>query len=479
MKRFASLTTGLLTIMILSHCSNPAPSKKAIQKTTTDSISHMVTLSIDSGLVKTAFQDLFFYYHDSLANTHGFAVNSTTVNFSLVAPALLILADAKQTPYLIYPGEKITMRYPGTDSLQMIIPGNKERTNELNFFRKLVQKTGSVWYAMSFMPYLRKVANLSQMHELEVVIGEIKNTRLEFLNSYSQQSALSETFFKIASHTIKSTAIRDSLILYNINRDMLIKQGLYKQLATNKAASINRLGFMPFAQFYSAGVDLVSSVAGTAETSGFAAVFDFVDKNFTGLTKDFLLARTMSSASKNQVQIAKSDLDKFNAICADKGYRDQIKKILSDNSIAFVYAKGSNKLLSPYDKTVQDLDAVISKQKGKLILFDFWASWCAPCRREIPYAEQLKKNYKDKNIVFITISTDSDINGWKKAAREEGLVSENDFLLLNSDHAAFVKRYNINMIPRYMLIGKDGKVLSDDAPRPSDLKLKELINRYL
>lgn len=77
---------------------------------------------------------------------------------------------------------------------------------------------------------------------------------------------------------------------------------------------------------------------------------------------------------------------------------------MSDNNKAFVYAKGSNKLLSLDGKTVQDLKEVIAKYKGKLVLFDFWASWCIPCREEMPHSSTLKKEYKDKYIVFVTIS---------------------------------------------------------------------------
>ncbi len=134
-------------------------------------------------------------------------------------------------------------------------------------------------------------------------------------------------------------------------------------------------------------------------------------------------------------------------------------------------------LLSADGKTVQDLSAVISTYKGKIVLLDFWASWCNPCREEMPYTNILKKEYAGKTIVFITISTDSNISDWQKANKEESLGNENSFLFLNADQASFVKHYNINSIPRYLLLGKDGKVISDDAPRPSDPKLKIFFNK--
>lgn len=389
---------------------------------------------------------------------------------------------------MVYPGEKINIRYSGTDSLQMYIQGNTKRTNELDFFRKLVQKTGNVSYFLPSMPYQRKVDNLEKIHDLEKTIHILKNNRLQFLTLYTKQFPVSNSFIKIAVHCIKSTAIRDSLLLYHNNREMLIKQNLYRQFATAKVASLNHIGFMPYPMYYQACVDLVSMAVGTSRfdidgignnSSDFVKSFDFIEKNFAGLPKSFLMAKALYSGNINKVPISKSYLNKFNTQCQNKGYLDLVHKKLNDNSKSFAYAKGSNKLLAMDGKTVQDLSAVISKHKGKLILFDFWASWCSPCRQEMPSATLLKKKYKGRNIAFVIISTDAEVNDWQKAAKEESLESDNNFLLLNADQASFVKRYNINSIPRYILIGKDGKVLSEDAPRPSDQKLKELINQYL
>jgi thiol-disulfide isomerase/thioredoxin len=130
-------------------------------------------------------------------------------------------------------------------------------------------------------------------------------------------------------------------------------------------------------------------------------------------------------------------------------------------------------------KTIKDMQTVIAQYKKKLILLDFWASWCSPCRVEMPYLDRLKKNFKDKNIVFVCISTDKQTNDWLKASKEESLVNNNDFLFLNFHSSQFAQLYKINTIPRYILIDAKGKIINDDTPRPSDPKLKELINRNL
>jgi thiol-disulfide isomerase/thioredoxin len=128
---------------------------------------------------------------------------------------------------------------------------------------------------------------------------------------------------------------------------------------------------------------------------------------------------------------------------------------------------------------IQNLNFIISKYEGKIILLDFWASWCVPCRVELPYSKNLSKSYLEKDIVFIYISIDKKKENWINASNDEQLEKNNSYLLLDPDNSPFIKKYNLFSIPRYMLIGRDGKILNDNAPRSSDIKLKSLIDMNL
>lgn len=479
------MVAGILTIMMFSFSVDRYTSDKIFKNTTSDSLNHTVLFSIDNP-AGGKIAGLHFYYLDSLA--HGRMPNISTKDSKvpLNTSTLLIEANTQQTPFLVYPGEKINIRYAGSDSTQMYIQGNAKRTNELHFFRKLVQKTGNIYYGFTLMPYHKKVNTLTNLHDLEKTINTVKNSRLQFLNAYYRQFPVSDGFVKIAANCIKSTAITDSLLLYYNNRSLLNEQNLYKTLVISKTAGIRNIGFMPYPMYYVTCLNLIAMAMGgpphdaiSGTSSSFTKRFDFIEKTFTGVTKDFLLANALYSANLNRVPISKDYLNKFNVQCIDKEYKALVEKKLNDHSISTTYAKGSNKLLAIDGKTVQDLNVVIKQHKNKLILFDFWASWCGPCRKEMPSSVLLKKKYEGKKIVFVAISTDANINDWQKAAKEEALVNGDSFLLLNADQASFIKHYKINAIPRYILIGKDGKILSDDAPRPSDPKLKVLINQYL
>ncbi|WP_027137981.1 TlpA family protein disulfide reductase [Gaetbulibacter saemankumensis] len=115
--------------------------------------------------------------------------------------------------------------------------------------------------------------------------------------------------------------------------------------------------------------------------------------------------------------------------------------------------------------------------KGKYVYIDVWATWCAPCKREIPFLKELEKEYHDKNIEFVSISVDKQDtkDKWKKMVTEkelEGvqLIADNDF------SSKFVTDYKITGIPRFILLDPQGNIVKASAPRPSDSALKELFN---
>jgi thiol-disulfide isomerase/thioredoxin len=120
----------------------------------------------------------------------------------------------------------------------------------------------------------------------------------------------------------------------------------------------------------------------------------------------------------------------------------------------------------------------LSDYKGKFVYLDIWATWCGPCKAEIPYLKELEKEFKGKNIEFISISVDN-IDGrrgsyesWKKMVEEQQLggvqlFADNDF------NSKFIRDYNINGIPRFILIDPQGNIVSADAIRPSNPSIRD------
>jgi len=129
-------------------------------------------------------------------------------------------------------------------------------------------------------------------------------------------------------------------------------------------------------------------------------------------------------------------------------------------------------------KDVNDKDVSFSDLKGKVVYIDFWAMWCSPCKREIPYLKKLEKELHGKDIVFVSVSMDKPKlnNKWKQFVKDQKLTGV-QLIATDAFNTKLAKDYKINSIPRFILFDKEGKVIDGDAKRPSDPKLKkQLIN---
>lgn len=122
----------------------------------------------------------------------------------------------------------------------------------------------------------------------------------------------------------------------------------------------------------------------------------------------------------------------------------------------------------------------LESMKGKYVYVDVWATWCGPCRVEIPHLKQIEEKYHGKKIEFVSISIDAkkDHEKWKKFVTDQNLGGVQ--LFADSDWSSeFVQSYGINSIPRFLLIGPDGTVVDADAPRPSSPEIVPLLDKLL
>ncbi|NND52071.1 MAG: TlpA family protein disulfide reductase [Flavobacteriaceae bacterium] len=113
--------------------------------------------------------------------------------------------------------------------------------------------------------------------------------------------------------------------------------------------------------------------------------------------------------------------------------------------------------------------------KGKYVYVDVWATWCGPCKREIPYLKEVEAKYHNNNIEFVSTSIDKakDHSAWVEMVKDKELggiqlFADNDW------NSKFVTDYAIEGIPRFLLIDPEGNIVTADAPRPSDPKLVKL-----
>jgi thiol-disulfide isomerase/thioredoxin len=101
----------------------------------------------------------------------------------------------------------------------------------------------------------------------------------------------------------------------------------------------------------------------------------------------------------------------------------------------------------------------LSNLRGNLVLLDFWASWCAPCRKENPALVELYKKYKGDGFTIMSVSFDTDKEKWKSAIIADKLTWSNHVSDLGGWNSKVGKIYKVNSVPFTVLIDKDGKII--------------------
>ncbi len=120
----------------------------------------------------------------------------------------------------------------------------------------------------------------------------------------------------------------------------------------------------------------------------------------------------------------------------------------------------------------------LSDFKGKVVVVDVWATWCGPCKGELPFLKKLEEEMHGKDVVFIGVSLDEakDKQKWIDFVKKEDLKGVQ---LHASGWSQIARDYVIKGIPRFMLFDKKGNVVTENAPRPSNPMLKKMIEEEL
>lgn len=198
---------------------------------------------------------------------------------------------------------------------------------------------------------------------------------------------------------------------------------------------------------------------------------------FSAKAKEYLLYVYLN-------RIAKTDSQKLSTyISIFKKYSND-QKLIENFENAFLVdiealkQNTSEVVLYDENKKATRLSAIIEANKGRIIYIDFWASWCAPCRAAFPSSRKLHEEFKEKEIVFLYLSTDANFEAWKKANQFEKLT-ENSYFIINPKTSEYLKKLAIDFIPRYVLINSNGEISNPKAPSPDSEKIKQELNGLL
>ncbi|HIP35890.1 MAG TPA: AhpC/TSA family protein [Crocinitomix sp.] len=130
-------------------------------------------------------------------------------------------------------------------------------------------------------------------------------------------------------------------------------------------------------------------------------------------------------------------------------------------------------LQNPEGKTIK-----LSDLRGQVVLLDFWASWCKPCRQENPNVVAAYNKFKDKGFTVYSVSLDTDKTAWEAAIKSDNLSWSNHVSDLNGWQTPVIQPYGVNSIPASFLIDKDGFIIGSNLRGAAlEQKLEEVFSK--
>ncbi|WP_439879696.1 TlpA family protein disulfide reductase [Pontibacter sp. MBLB2868] len=372
------------------------------------------------------------------------------------APTLLFLSrDLKASYFPTQLRETIFIEDDSTGGFYLRT-GNPIRDNELNFCRLNLQ--------------YKLVGDKLGKSEVE---KEFKNKELA-LRDFLKNHEVSPGFGKYMTSLIETFKLKKEIARASKEKDF---SGLL-----GYASLLNENSFPESDPFKSATYNLAKLMSDSLKATGNMGIekqYELIKKlNLKKDIEDFLLFTMMKFYKpSNSLSEFEKTVHRYNPNKAHIAFKEYLQKNLE---LAKLETKNANEdLLVQIDGNTTMLHKVLDKQKGKVIVVDFWASWCAPCIAQFPHSKKLEESLQDEDVVFMSISMDKDRYRWEKRSGELKLNPGANYLMVSNFESQLASSLKISEIPRYIIINKSGQIVNRNAPRPQDPELLEEVRNLL
>lgn len=206
------------------------------------------------------------------------------------------------------------------------------------------------------------------------------------------------------------------------------------------------------------------------QTAAVTRVLEYVDQNIKidDLRQYLIGTNAVAHVANNGNEGAERIKEIFDRTITDREIRFAFDKAWENGA---VLRKGRP---SP-DFDFEDIDGKhysLKDFRGRYIYIDCWATWCVPCKGELPHLQKLEETFKGMNIAFVSISCDKDRAKWAAMVKEQNLGG---YQLCGGEDNEFLRKYRVQSIPRFIFLGPDGRIIDPDMTRPSDPKTMEAI----
>jgi len=380
----------------------------------------------------------------------------------------------------LFPGDTLEFQSTTNESIPFQFSGSRPY-NELMFYSFLeTTKLG----VLSGLQELEITNRLNFQYVADQTLERYK-ARLKALEDQSAGGKFSEQGRSVITQSLYYQYLGELLFPYQawkpieeIGKSAGNVSDLYKANLMNLENEFNKdslmyvlhyrrfiLQYARFLMFERSGVEKID----------LASLLNFYKQTFSGKKRDLLLFDEI--VFNYQVSGDASLIGEVIDSIKNQAMRDTLISIQKKSKKEFS-KQALEAELETHAGEKHSLKEILSKYSDKLIYVDFWATWCGPCLMEMPDSRKLTEEFKHYKVEFVYLSIDKDRSKWlKKIPTLPGGSNVHHYRLV--DDETFFKEMGIPSVPRYILIGKDGRMISFNAPRPRSKEVRKLISDNL
>lgn len=399
-----------------------------------------------------------------------------SLTFSVQQPVLADLTNGEDGITLfLQPGDNLDVKFNAGDVVKSIkFKGKGEAEN--TYLREHEKRFDNIdeYQALPENIYQKEAGFVK-------IIDGRKEDELEYLESFTAKSPVSEAFKKYAKAQIEFAWANDRLTYPELREKIVFAEkrpvmtpafyDFFKNLDLNNNAAFISPTYNQYVFNYLKYLAEEAKVKKT-DPEYFYTMFDQAKTKLSGAALNLAQARVLYEACKvGHIGFTERILNDFNKTNTNQEYASIINQMYEANKRFALGATAPDFKLT----TVKGDTIRLSDLKGKLVYLSFWQTDCGLCLMDMPHGQELAKKMEGKEIVFLNIGMDKDEKNWRSMVTKKQLLGTHAYGKVAGQDLS--KIYELKETPSYFLIAEDGTFLNTKPKRPSSHGIAEEINQ--